>query len=73
MAKKSKYWKQAPLPFTGQKRYWISILDNELDKIDLSGIDTIKNNKLRVDKHLYLCYNLYVMLRGNLKRYKIIT
>lgn len=41
MAKKSKYWMQAPLPFTGQKRNWISILDNELDNIDLSGVDTI--------------------------------
>lgn len=41
MAKKSKYWMQAPLPFTGQKRQWIATLDNELDNIDLSGVDTI--------------------------------
>lgn len=41
MAKKNKYWTSAPLPFTGQKRNWISILDNELDKIDLSGVDKI--------------------------------
>ena len=39
MAKK--YLTKARLPFTGQKNKWISTLDEELDKVDLTDIDTI--------------------------------
>ena len=41
MAKKNKNWTGAPLPFTGQKRNWLNVIDEELDQVDLTGIDTI--------------------------------
>lgn len=75
---KNKYWKQAPLPFTGQKRKWITILDSELDKIDLSGVDTIVDlfggsglmSRFMKDKYpdKKVIYNDYENYRERLRR-----